>query len=281
MVNGILYGLIALFLIRLYVTHDQFARLINRLFTHIENSFFKFKTHCSGNIKSLIIPICGMVLIIAVIVFVGGYDPTTALALTALVMIPGIPFYYSAAEYQQQTDFDRFIDSIRTGSMSKTQFFRVKQAIKEFYAYQYAPKPPRGNQPALLDQLIKFIAHLVVPKSWPPVIIPQLTAIPIFSSFFYDSPYHARFNQYKTIIDYINDKADVHPFRLRPSHITLNESFMIIEFHPATKHALNRLTKLARTMEKDHHLTDGAIMVQETVDQYKLFIPAEILTTDI
>lgn len=276
-IDSLLFSLIILFSIKLYIANKRFALFINRLFTHIEQAYRKNRMKSPDEIKSFLSIVACISIIIALIALWNGKNFFTAFAIAAFILIPGIPMYLKLIEHQQISEIQRVIEKIRDGSLSKAELIDIKQAIKDYYEQKYTPQDDLDETPLLLSKLTKLIKSIITVRLWPQALIPKITTIPLFSSFFYCSPYHVRFHRFTALCDSVQDHAFTRKFRLHIKEILVANDFFIIEFKDTKKHTKSRAKVLASKIEKEYGLAEGAIFVQENNEQIKFFIPSDSL----
>lgn len=280
LINGILFGLAILFLIRLYSSNDLFYRQVNLLFYRIQSAHFWFvqKSKCSRKWKLGIFFAFIIFGILSLAIF--SEDIYYGILFLLLVFVPALYIYGEQVKAIQADPVDQMIDRINQGLVSKKDLDRLRQTIKHFYTLIYAPHQRDESPPGLLLQLFKGVYLLVHPRLWKIYYIPIITRYSLFSSFFYSSPFHARFGEYKRMVNSIFDNIGPHPYRLQSKEIRIDEDCLVFAFKKINEHDINRITSLARKLEMDHQLTKEAILVQENNDELKLFIPRAGLETE-
>ena len=99
--NIILFALIPLFAIRLYVTNQDFARLVNKLFDLLDNYWQYLLKLKPNSVKSLFKAVSLILGMIMAIILVATYDLWTAFFLVILIIFPGFPLYIYAVKQAQ------------------------------------------------------------------------------------------------------------------------------------------------------------------------------------
>lgn len=280
LIDGILFGLAILFLIRLYTSNDWFYRQVNQLFYQIQSAHFWLvqKSKCSRKWKVSIFFAFIIFGILSLAIF--SKDIYYGILFLLLVFVPGLYIYGEQVKAIQADPVDQMIDRINQGLVSKKDLDRLRHTIKHFYTLIYAPQQRDETPPGLLLQLFKGVYILVHPRLWKMYYIPVVTKYSLFSSFFYNSPFHHRQKPYFDVYNTIHQLTAVHPFRLQIQQFFIDDSFAVIEFRPKTSHSLEIVTKLARVIEKKHHLEPKSLNATESEGIAKLFIPREAVFAD-
>lgn len=275
-INSLLFGILCLAIIRLYHSNDQFARFINLLFTNIEQTYPRIRAQHPKGLKGFLATGTLLSFIISLLAFSGEAYFWGAFIITLIVFVLVIPLYDETTKSNQRSNLEKLIESIEHGEITKLDLFRLKAAIKTLHMKRYSPRSTRGDQPKSISLMTKIIIALIYPKTWPRFFVPRITAIPLFSSFFYHSPYHTRYKKYWKLIRTYFDLVEYQPYRLHTKHILIDDAYLIIEFTDTKKHASERAQALATTLEEKQQLNKASIFVQTNNDQVKLFIPSTI-----
>jgi hypothetical protein len=280
LIDGILFGLATLFLIRLYTTNNWFYRQVNQIFLYLEKWHMWMMSKASKGLRWFVV--IGFIFIGLLLGFLllTDYSFFTAILSALLIFIPGVYAYFLSIDQIQGSKINEVIELINLGKVSKKELEKLKQAIKDFYGLVYAPSQRNEKPPSFLVKLGVYVFILVRPRLWPRFIIPQITKLSLFSPFFLYSPFHHRHKPYFDIYDTVFSIIYAHPFRLQIKQFFIDQDYAFIKFNAKHKHSKEIAINLAREVEKKHNLQPMSLLVTEHEGIAKLYIPHEAIFKD-
>jgi hypothetical protein len=269
LIEAVIFTVVVLMLLRLYLTFAPFEKSINWMFHWFERQYQQRK------LTTYVLLAMAVTLGMAIISGLLGQNGIIAWLIFSFLTVPAIPLIYRYTKRHERTALQMVKERLVEGLMAEREVFELKQALKGYYRKLQRPKEKASGLPTWVEKVLTGLLIMVMPKAWPRLIIPKITAIPWFNSWFYESAFHARFTRYHQIYHEVFDETLTHPYRLRSFQMTVDDVFMMIELPQSHKHDLMRLTSLARKLEDQFAIAKGDINVAENDGNIRLLIPRE------
>lgn len=277
-INGILFALVFLFVVRLYVTLEPFTKLVNGWFDGLERWYTKPRKVQFTKVAG-VFGVIGFVLLFGFSLAVTvGINEWSAILVTCVFLIPAGAAIYATREREKRGELGVVLERIWSGEMGLEEIAQIKEALKAYYKKRYAPAEKPKPVPRWVEQLVAAAMLVIKPRRWfERIMIPRITAIPWFSGWFYYSLYHARFAKNRKLIDQVYDLVGRHPYRLHVKEVWIDDEFMTIEFTDSGGKAEMLAGEVAKKLEVTLELEEKTILVQEHEEQVRLFIPLAVI----